>query len=81
MNKRIKKKIAKRQIQEKQEELYKQLQKLSPEEIEAITKMINQSVSNIRKALSQIFDNLFTFFKNLEVEIEKIERRRPQNIR
>lgn len=33
MNKRIKKKIAKRQIQEKQEELYKQLQKLSPEEI------------------------------------------------
>ncbi|MDS8126613.1 hypothetical protein RLG95_00145, partial [Streptococcus pneumoniae] len=81
MNKRIKKKIAKRQIQEKQEELYKQLQKLSPEEIEAITKMINQSVSNIRKALSQIFDNLFTFFKNLEVEIEKIERRRTQNVR
>ncbi|HEU8647177.1 TPA: hypothetical protein VWP15_001754 [Streptococcus pneumoniae] len=81
MNKRIKKKIAKRQIQEKQEELYKQLQKLSPEEIEAITKMINQLVSNIRKALSQIFDNLFTFFKNLEVEIEKIERRRTQNVR
>ncbi|VTJ20389.1 Uncharacterised protein [Streptococcus pneumoniae] len=81
MNKRIKKKIAKRQIQEKQEELYKQLQKLSPEEIEAITKMINQSVSNIRKALSQIFDNLFTFLKNLEVEIEKIERRRTQNVR
>ncbi|MTV80543.1 hypothetical protein GM546_11715, partial [Streptococcus pneumoniae] len=81
MNKRIKKKIAKRQIQEKQEELYKQLQKLSPEEIEAITKMINQLVSNIRKALSQIFDNLFTYFKNLEVEIEKIERRRTQNVR
>ena len=81
MNKRIKKKIAKRQIQEKQEELEKQLRKLSPEEIEAIAKMINQAVSNIRKAFSQILDNLFTFFKNLEVEIEKIERRRPQNIR
>ena len=81
MNKRIKKKIAKREIQEKQEELEKQLRKLSPEEIEAIAKMINQAVSNIRKAFSQILDNLFTFFKNLEVEIEKIERRRPQNIR
>ncbi|VIX78843.1 bacteriophage transcriptional activator [Streptococcus pneumoniae] len=81
MNKRIKKKIAKRQIQEKQEELYKQLRKLSSEEIEAITKMINQAVSNIRKAFSQIFDNLFTFLKNLEVEIEKIERRRTQNVR
>ena len=81
MNKRIKKKIAKRQMQEKQEELEKQLRKLSPEEIEAIAKMINQAVSNIRKAFSQILDNLFTFFKNLEVEIEKIERRRPQNIR
>ena len=81
MNKRIKKKIAKRQIQEKQEELEKQLRKLSPEEIEAIAKMINQAVSNIRKAFSQILDNLFTFFKNLEVEIEKIERRRTQNVR
>ena len=81
MNKRIKKKIAKRQIQEKQEESDKQLWKLSPEEIQAITKMINQAVSNIRKAFSQIFDNLFTFFKNLEVEIEKIERRRTQNVR
>ena len=81
MNKRIKKKIAKRQIQEKQEELEKQLRKLSPEEIEVIAKMINQAVSNIRKAFSQILDNLFIFFKNLEVEIEKIERRRPQNIR
>ena len=81
MNKRIKKKIAKRQIQEKQEELDKQLRKLSPEEIEAIAKMINQAFSNIRKAFSQILDNLFTFFKNLEVEIEKIERRRTQNVR
>lgn len=62
MNKRIKKKIAKLQIQEKQEELEKQLRKLSPEEIEAIAKMINQAVSNIRKAFSQILDNLFTFF-------------------
>ena len=81
MNKRIKKKIAKRQIQEKQEELEKQLRKLNPEEIEVIAKMINQAVSNIRKAFSQILDNLFTFLKNLEVEIEKIERRRPRNIR
>ena len=81
MNKRIKKKISKRQIQEKQEELDKQLRKLSPEEIEAIAKMINQAVSNIRKAFSQILDNLFTFFNNFEVEIEKIERRRTQNVR
>lgn len=81
MNKRIKNKIAKRQIQEKQKELEKQLRKLSPEEIEAIAKMINQAFSNIRKAFSQMFDNLFTFFKNLEVEIEKIERRRTQNVR
>lgn len=81
MNKRIKKKIAKRQIQEKQKELEKQLRKLSTEEIEAIAKMINQAFSNIQKTFSQMFDNLFTFFKNLEVEIEKIERRRPQNIR
>lgn len=81
MNKRIRKKIAKRLLQEKQAELDKQLRKLSPEEIQAITKMINQAISNIRKAFSQMFDDLFTFFKNLEVEIEKIERRRPQNVR
>ena len=81
MNKRIRKKRAKRLLQEKQAELDKQLRKLSPEEIQAIAKMINQAVSNIRKAFSQILDNLFTFLKNLEVEIEKIERRRPQNVR
>lgn len=81
MNKRIRKKKAKRLLQEKQAELDKQLRKLSPEEIQAITKMIDQAISNIRKAFSQIFDNLFTFFKNLEVEIEKIERRRTQNVR
>ena len=56
MNKRIRKKIAKRLLQEKQAELDKQLRKLSPEEIQAITKMINQAFSNIRKAFSQIFD-------------------------
>ena len=33
------------------------------------------------KAFSQMLDNLFTFLKNLEVEIEKIERRRTQNVR
>ena len=44
MNKRIKKKIAKRQIQEKQEELDKQLRKLSPEEIEAIRIIIKSTV-------------------------------------
>ena len=81
MNKRIRKKRAKLLLQEKQAELDKQLRKLSPEEIQAITKMIDQAISNIRKAFSQIFDNLFTFFKNLEVEIEKIERRRTQNVR
>ena len=62
MNKRIRKKRAKRLLQEKQAELDKQLRKLSPEEIQAITKMINQAFSNIRKAFSQILDNLFTFF-------------------
>lgn len=61
MNKRIRKKKAKLLLQEKQEELEKQLRKLSPEEIEAIAKMINQAVSNIRKAFSRIVDNLFTF--------------------
>ena len=81
MNKRIRKKKAKRLLQEKQAELEKQLRKLSPEEIQAITKMIDQVISNIRKAFSQLLDNLFTFFKNLEVEIEKIERRRTQNVR
>ena len=81
MNKRIRKKRAKLLLQEKQAELDKQLRKLNPEEIQAITKMIDQAISNIRKAFSQIFDNLFTFFKNLEVEIEKIERRRTQNVR
>ena len=81
MNKRIKKKIAKRQIQEKQAELDKQIRELGPEDIETIAKMINQAVSNIRKAFSQMFDNLVTFLKNLEVDIEKIERRRPQNVR
>ena len=81
MNKRIRKKRAKRLLQEKQAELDKQLRKLSPEEIQAITKMIDQAISNIRKAFSQMFDDLFTFFKNLEVEIEKIERRRTQNVR
>ena len=80
MNRRIKKKKAKQLAQKKQIELENKLRKLSQEEIEAITKMINQAVSNIRKAFSQIFDNLFIFFKNLEVDIEKIERRRPQNI-
>ena len=81
MNKRIRKKRAKLLLQEKQAELDKQLRKLSPEEIQAITKMIDQAISNIRKAFSQMLDGLFTFFKNLEVEIEKIERRRTQNIR
>ena len=80
MNRRIKKKKAKQLAQKKQIELENKLRKLSQEEIEAITKMINQAVSNIRKAFSQILDNLFIFFKNLEVDIEKIERRRPQNI-
>lgn len=72
MNKRIKKKIAKRQIQEKQEELEKQLRKLSPEEIEAIAKMINQAVSNIRKAFSQMLDNLFTFLKTWRWKLKKL---------
>ena len=81
MNRRIKKKKAKQLAQKKQIELENKLRKLSTEEIEAIAKMINQAVSNIRKAFSQIFDNLFTFFKNLGVEIEKIERRRTQNVR
>ena len=43
MNRRIKKKKAKQLAQKKQIELENKLRKLSQEEIEAITKMINQA--------------------------------------
>lgn len=73
MNRRIKKKKAKQLAQKKQIELENKLRKLSQEEIEVLSRMIKQIVSDISKAFSQMFDNLFTFFKNLEVEVEKIE--------
>ena len=81
MNRRIKKKKAKQLAQKKQIELENKLRKLSPEEIEVLSRMIKQIVSDISKAFSQIFDSLFNYFKNSEVEFEEIERRRPQNVR
>lgn len=81
MNRRIKKKKAKQLAQKKQIELENKLRKLSPEEIEVLSRMIKQIVSDISKAFSQIFDSLFNYFKNSEVEFEEIKRRRPQNIR
>ena len=81
MNRRIKKKKAKQLAQKKQIELENKLRKLSPEEIEVLSRMIKQIVSDISKAFSQMFDSLFNYFKNSEVEFEEIERRRPQNIR
>ena len=81
MNRRIKKKKAKQLAQKKQIELENKLRKLSPEEIEVLSRMIKQIVSDISKAFSQMFDSLFNYFKNSEVEFEEIERRRPQNVR
>nr|DAD90782.1 MAG TPA: hypothetical protein [Siphoviridae sp. ctUJH1] len=81
MNRRIKKKKAKQLVQKKQIELENKLRKLSQEEIEVLSRMIKQIVSDISKAFSQMFDSLFNYFKNSEVEFEEIERRRPQNVR
>lgn len=81
MNRRIKKKKAKQLAQKKQIELENKLRKLSPEEIEVLSRMIKQIVSDISKAFSQMLDSLFNYFKNSEVEFEEIERRRPQNVR
>ena len=81
MNRRIKKKKAKQLAQKKQLELENKLIKLSQEEIEVLSRMIKQIVSDISKAFSQMFDSLFNYFKNSEVEFEEIERRRPQNVR
>ena len=81
MNRRIKKKKAKQLAQKKQIELENKLRKLRPEEIEVLSRMIKQIVSDISKAFSQMLDSLFNYFKNSEVEFEEIERRRPQNVR
>ena len=81
MNRRIKKKKAKQLAQKKQLELENKLIKLSQEEIEVLSRMIKQIVSDISKAFSKIFDSLFNYLENLEVKFEEIERRRPQNIR
>ena len=81
MNKRIKKKKAKQLAQKKQIELENKLRKLSQEEIEVLSRMIKQIVSDISKAFSKMFDSLFNYLENSEVKFEEIERRRPQNIR
>ena len=81
MNKRIKKKKAKQLAQKKQLELENKLIKLSQEEIEVLSRMIKQIVSDISKAFSKMFDSLFNYLENSEVKFEEIERRRPQNIR
>ena len=81
MNRRIKKKKAKQLAQKKQIELENKLRKLSQEEIEVLSRMIKQIVSDISKAFSKMFDSLFNYLENSEVKFEEIERRRPQNIR
>ena len=81
MNRRIKKKKAKQLAQKKQLELENKLSKLSQEEIEVLSRMIQQIVSDISKAFSKMFDSLFNYLENSEVKFEEIERRRPQNIR
>ena len=81
MNRRIKKKKAKQLAQKKQIELENKLRKLSQEEIEVLSRMIKQIVSDISKAFSKMFDSLFNYLENSEVGFEEIERRRPQNIR
>ena len=81
MNRRIKKKKAKQLAQKKQIELENKLRKLSQEEIEVLSRMIKQIVSDISKAFSKMFDSLFNYLENSEVKFEKIERRRTQNVR
>ena len=80
MNRRTKKKKAKQLAQKKQIELENKLIKLSQEEIEVLSRMIKQILSDISKALSKMFDSLFNYLENSEVKFEEIERRRPQNI-
>ena len=81
MNRRIKKKKAKQLAQKKQIELENKLRKLSQEEIEVLSRMIKQILSDISKAFSKMFDSLFNYLENSEVKFEEIKRRRPQNIR
>ena len=63
MNKRIKKKKAKQLAQKKQLELENKLIKLSQEEIEVLSRMIKQIVSDISKAFSKMFDSLFNYLE------------------
>lgn len=77
MNRRIKKKKAKQLAQKKQIELENKLRKLSQEEIEVLSRMIKQILSDISKAFSKMFDSLFNYLENSEVKFEEIERRRP----
>lgn len=74
MNRRIKKKKAKQLAQKKQIELENKLRKLSQEEIEALSRMIKQIVSDISKAFSKMFDSLFNYLENSEVKFEEIEQ-------
>ena len=73
----FKKKKAKQLAQKKQLELENKLIKLSQEEIEVLSRMIKQIVSDISKAFSKMFDSLFNYLENSEVKFEEIERRRP----
>lgn len=74
MNRRIKKKKAKQLAQKKQIELENKLRKLSQEEIEVLSRMIKQIVSDISKVFSKMFDSLFNYLENSEVKFEEIER-------
>ena len=74
MNKKIKKKKAKQDLQRDQERVNQELAKLSPEELEDLVRTINQVLQEIGKVIAYIFDGLVDFFKNMEESFESIEQ-------
>lgn len=76
MNKRIKKKKAKLSLQREQEILAQEMAQLTSEQLECITRTINQVFHELGKAIAYCFDGLVEFFKNLEGTFESIEQQR-----
>lgn len=74
MNKRIKKKKAKQDLQREQERLAQELDQLTPDILEEVTRTINQVCQELGKAIAYCFDGLVEFFKILEVTFEEIEQ-------
>ena len=74
MNKRIKKKKAKQALQREQERLAQELDQLTPDILEEVTRTINQVCQELGKAIAYCFDGLVEFFKILEVTFESIEQ-------